>query len=58
MKYRVVGINFAVAFLRADGRNDPNTPLAEIVRHIDYVSDRIGVDGVAFGSDYDGAIVP
>jgi Zn-dependent dipeptidase, microsomal dipeptidase homolog len=34
------------------------TPLSEIVRHIDYIADRIGIDHVAFGSDFDGAVVP
>jgi membrane dipeptidase len=54
----IVGINFAVAFLRSDGRNDTDTPIAEIVRHVDYVASRIGVEHVAFGSDFDGADVP
>lgn len=54
----VVGINFAVSFLREDGAPDPATPLSEIVRHVRYVADRIGVDHVAFGSDFDGALVP
>ena len=54
----IVGINFCVAFLRADGRNDPDTPVEEIVRHVDYVASRIGVEHVAFGSDFDGAEIP
>ncbi len=54
----VVGVNFHVGFLRKDGRREPNTPLLEIVRHIDYVARRIGIDHVAFGSDFDGAIMP
>jgi membrane dipeptidase len=54
----VIGINFAVSFLRADGHNDADTPLAEIVRHADYIVERIGVDHVAFGSDFDGALMP
>jgi len=54
----VVGINFAVSFLREDGHNDADTPLAEIVRHAKYIADRIGVDHVAFGSDFDGALMP
>ncbi len=53
----VVGINFAVAFLREDGANDPATPLSEIVRHATYVAERIGADHVALGSDFDGALV-
>jgi membrane dipeptidase len=54
----VVGINFGVMFLNADGANDPATPLEAIVRHVDYVATRIGIDHVAFGSDFDGAEVP
>jgi len=54
----VVGINFAVSFLREDGHNDAGSPLSEIVRHATYIADRIGVDHVAFGSDFDGALVP
>ena len=54
----VVGINFAVSFLREDGHNDADTTLSEVVRHAEYVADRIGVDHVAFGSDFDGALMP
>jgi membrane dipeptidase len=54
----VVGVNFAVAFLREDGRNDAATPITEIVRHIDYFVERMGIDHVAFGSDFDGATIP
>jgi len=54
----VVGVNFHVADLRADGHFDTDTPLAEIVRHVDYIAGRIGVDHVAFGSDFDGAQMP
>jgi membrane dipeptidase len=51
----MVGVNFAVSFLREDGANDGDTPLAEILRHVDYIANRIGVDHVGFGSDFDGA---
>ncbi len=54
----IVGVNFAVTFLRADGLLVPETPIAEIVRHIDYLVERMGVEHVAFGSDFDGAVVP
>lgn len=54
----VVGVNFAVSFLRADGHLDPETPLAEIVRHVEYLAARMGVQHVALGSDFDGAVVP
>jgi membrane dipeptidase len=51
----VVGVNFGVGFLRADGHMNTATPLSEIVRHIDYLVSRIGADHVAFGSDFEGA---
>lgn len=54
----VVGVNFHVGFLRRDGRRDPDTPLEEIVRHVDYIAGRIGIDHVALGSDFDGAVMP
>jgi len=53
----VVGVNFAVSFLREDGGQVAETPLAEIVRHVEYIAERIGIDHVAFGSDFDGALV-
>jgi len=54
----VVGVNFAVTFLREDGHNEPATPITEIVRHVDHLAERMGIDHVAFGSDFDGATVP
>jgi membrane dipeptidase len=54
----VVGVNFAVTFLREDGSQVPETPIAQIIRHVDYIVDLTGVDNVAFGSDFDGALVP
>jgi membrane dipeptidase len=54
----VVGVNFAVTFLREDGRNEPGTRIGEIVRHIDYMAERMGIDHVALGSDFDGATIP
>ena len=54
----VVGVVFANEFLREDGADDAGTPLADIVRHVRYIADRIGVDHVALGSDFDGASIP
>ncbi len=54
----VVGLNFAVSFLREDGGRDSDTPLETMVRHIEYLVDTIGIERVALGSDYDGTIVP
>jgi membrane dipeptidase len=54
----LVGIVFACPFLRADFANDPDTPLERIVEHARYAVDRIGVEHVALGSDFDGATIP
>lgn len=54
----VVGINFHTGFLRSDGDWRAPTSLSEIVRHARYVADRIGVEHVALGSDFDGATMP
>jgi len=53
----IVGINFSVRFIRRDGKEIPETPLNELVRHFQYVADRIGVDHVAIGSDFDGTTI-
>jgi membrane dipeptidase len=54
----IVGINYHRGFLRADGDPDASTSLSEIVRHARYVADRIGVEHVGLGSDFDGAHMP
>jgi membrane dipeptidase len=54
----LVGITFVCPFLRADGRDDPDTPLATIAAHARHVAERIGVEHVALGSDFDGATIP
>lgn len=54
----LVGIVFACAFLRSDFADDPDTPLQVIADHARYVAERIGVEHVALGSDFDGATVP
>ena len=54
----LVGVVFACPFLRADFANDPDTPLELVVAHARHVADRIGVEHVALGSDFDGATVP
>jgi membrane dipeptidase len=47
-----------VGFVRADGRRQPDTPLADVVRHFAYLAERMGVEHVGFGSDFDGTTVP
>ncbi len=54
----MVGLNFAVAFLRDDGRMIADVPLKQLMRHLDHLIEHLGEDKVGFGSDYDGAIVP
>jgi len=54
----LVGVNFHVGFLRPDGAANPDTPLTAIADHVDYLTERLGVDKVAFGSDFDGATMP
>ena len=54
----VVGLNYAVQFLREDGLRTADTPLTELLRHLDRMVERLGEGGVALGSDFDGALVP
>ncbi|MEI2387002.1 dipeptidase [Breoghania sp. JC706] len=54
----VVGLNFHVAFLRHDGAFNSDTPLETMVRHVDHLVERLGPEGVAIGSDFDGCLVP
>ncbi len=54
----LIGIMFEPSEIREDGHPDPDTPLSQLVRHIDYVAERIGIDHVALGSDFDGAMMP
>jgi membrane dipeptidase len=54
----MVGVNFATSFLRADGRADADTPAELVIDHVEYMLERVGEDGVGFGSDFDGARVP
>jgi membrane dipeptidase len=55
----VLGVIFSTGMLRADGKRDVDSvPLADLVRHFDYVVERTGVDHVALGSDFDGTTVP
>lgn len=54
----MVGVNFAVNFLRPDGKRDDATPLDQVVDHIEYLIKRLGEDHVGLGSDFDGATIP
>jgi membrane dipeptidase len=54
----MVGVNYAVSFLRQDGKQDKNTPAQMIVDHAAYLIEHLGEDGVGLGSDFDGAMIP
>ncbi len=54
----VVGLNYATAFLRPDGAMNADTALEVMLRHLDAMIERLGEDGVALGSDFDGAVIP
>jgi membrane dipeptidase len=54
----LVGVVFAVPFLRSDGADDTDTPLETIVAHVRHIADLVGIDHVGLGSDFDGADVP
>lgn len=54
----MVGVNYARGFLRKDGLANRQTPMTEIARHVEYIADKIGIDHVGLGSDFDGAQVP
>lgn len=54
----VIGMIFEPMSLRRDGQPGDDMPLDAIIEHIDYIVQRIGVDHVAFGSDFDGAEMP
>ncbi len=54
----LVGLNFHVAFLREDCEIDHDTPILQMIRHLDHLIEHVGEDGVALGSDYDGCELP
>ncbi len=54
----VIGINFETGNTHPQSSFDADVPLSQITRHIDYIAKRIGIDHVAFGSDFDGADMP
>ena len=54
----IVGVNFSVNDVRPDADLNADTPLHLLTRHFHYLVDRIGIDRVAIGSDFDGATIP
>jgi membrane dipeptidase len=53
----LVGVIFEPMNVRGDGKY-ADVPVDQIAAHVDYIVNRIGIDHVGFGSDYDGANVP
>lgn len=55
----LVGLNYAIGFLREDGdKKRGDTGLEVMIRHLAYMVEKLGEEGVALGSDFDGAAVP
>ncbi|UFM63382.1 dipeptidase [Paracoccus sp. MA] len=54
----LVGLNFAVGFLHPEGRREPMQGFGIMLRHLDHLLSLLGEDGVALGSDFDGADMP
>lgn len=54
----IVGLNFHVGFLREDCRQDADTPISQMIRHLEHMIGILGETGVALGSDFDGCLLP
>jgi membrane dipeptidase len=54
----LVGVIFSVNDLAGESRPRKDGPISAIIDHIRYIADLIGVDHVAFGSDFDGTVIP
>ncbi|MDO5296494.1 MAG: dipeptidase [bacterium] len=54
----IVGLTLHVADLRPDGRYDPHLGLAYFMEHLSHIAERIGIEHVGLGSDFDGACMP
>ncbi|MFP4484561.1 MAG: dipeptidase [Spirochaetaceae bacterium] len=54
----LVGVNFGVPFLRSDGGTGEDTPLTVFRKHIEYLAERIGIERIGLGSDFDGVVIP
>jgi membrane dipeptidase len=54
----MVGLNFAVSFLRPDGRQVAETGWDAILRQMDHLLEQLGENHLGFGSDFDGCTTP
>lgn len=53
----LIGLNFGARFLHPEGIRDPELGIDIMVRHINYMVERVGIDHVALGSDFDGTFI-
>ncbi len=51
----LIGIILEPINTRPDYKPNEDTPLSVLVDHIEYIKNRVGIDHVAIGSDFDGA---
>ena len=54
----IAGLNFHVGFLSETGERSTDVPIARMVDHVEYMAERMGIDHVGLGSDFDGATMP
>ena len=54
----MVGVNYNVPFTHPEAMRSPDMPLGMLADHVDYLVEKLGIDRVGFGSDYDGALMP
>ncbi|WP_263374942.1 dipeptidase [Granulicella aggregans] len=54
----IVGVNLSVNDLRPDANRNADVSLDAVVRQFSYLTERLGIDRVALGSDFDGATLP
>jgi membrane dipeptidase len=53
----LIGLNFGVRFLDPAGKADSGLDIAVMVQHIGYLVERVGIDHVGLGSDFDGTLI-
>ena len=54
----LVGVTFSTSEIRSDGKLDVNTPVQAISEHVLHAIEVMGSEYVAFGSDFEGTIIP
>lgn len=54
----VVGVNLVTMLLREDAQDNADTPIETVLRHVDYLVERVGIERVGIGADYGDAPFP